>query len=56
MPLVTWTLSPALPPMVMDVDPATNPLPVTLTRVPPAVGPLFGVRLVAVGAVVTTGL
>ncbi|HEY8824121.1 MAG TPA: hypothetical protein VIP07_04470 [Candidatus Limnocylindria bacterium] len=37
-------------PPIDTVAPAENPVPVTVTEVPPAVGPLFGVTEVTVGA------
>src|SRR5204862_4045721 len=45
----TTTLVAALPPRV-SVAPATNPVPVIVTGVPPAVGPVAGAMLLTVGA------
>ena len=47
--LVTLTEVPALEPKRTDVDPETNPEPVTVTLLAPAGGPLFGLTLVTVG-------
>ena len=41
---------PAVPPTVMEVDPMTKPVPVTVTTVPAASGPAEGVMAVTVGA------
>ena len=48
-PLVTLTEVPAAEPKSTVVDPLTNPVPVTVTEVPPAAGPLFGLTAVTVG-------
>ena len=40
---------PAEPPTVTEVDPVTNPVPVTVTGVPPTSGPAAGVMAVTVG-------
>jgi hypothetical protein len=48
-PLTTTTLVAAAVPNV-TVAPATKFVPVMVTAVPPAVGPLFGLTLVTVGA------
>ena len=37
-------------PMVTEVAAGTKPVPVTVTVVPPAVGPETGVKLLAVGS------
>ena len=44
------TLVPAFAPNFTVVAPDTNPLPVIVTTVPPATGPLTGLRAVTVGA------
>jgi hypothetical protein len=51
-PLITTTLVAAVPPRV-TVAPAAKFVPVTVTAVPPAVEPLFGVTLLTVGGAVT---
>ena len=38
-----------VPPNLAVVDPVTNPVPVTVTKVPPASGPATGVMAVTVG-------
>ena len=48
--LVTVTEVPAVEPKSTAVDPETNPLPATVTVLPPAWDPLFGVTPVTVGA------
>jgi hypothetical protein len=50
-PLTTTALVAAVPPKVM-VAPAAKFVPVIVTAVPPAVGPLFGDTLVTVGGAV----
>jgi hypothetical protein len=45
----TVTDVPAVPPK-LTVAPVTKPVPVIVTRVPPAVGPAAGLRDVTVGA------
>ena len=47
---LTTTLAAALAPKLTAVDPLTNPVPVRVTTVPPATGPLVGLRPVTVGA------
>ena len=47
--LVTSTEVPAVDPKSTVVDPETKPVPVTVTGVPPAWGPLVGLTLVTVG-------
>jgi len=47
-PLTTTTLVAAALPNV-TVAPAAKPVPVIVTPVPPAVGPLFGLTLLTVG-------
>ncbi len=42
--------------MLTVVFPGWNPLPVTVTVVPPAVGPCDGVKEVAVGAAAAGGM
>ena len=49
--LLTTTLVARVPPNV-TVAPAANPLPETVTEVPPAVGPEVGVTLLTVGPAV----
>ena len=44
------TLVPAFAPNFTVVAPDTNPLPVIVTTVPPATGPLTGLSAVTVGA------
>ena len=46
---VTFGEVQAAPPMVTVVAPVTNPVPVTVTLVPPANGPLLGLMPVTVG-------
>ena len=48
--LPTLTEVPALDPKSTVVDPETKPVPVTVTVLVPAWGPLFGVTEVTVGA------
>ena len=48
--LATSTAVPALVPKSTLVEPETNPLPVTVTVLVPAWGPLFGLTAVTVGA------
>jgi hypothetical protein len=40
---------PAIPPKSIVVAPATKPVPVTVTEVPPATGPAFTLMAVTVG-------
>ena len=47
--LVTSTEVPALEPKSTLVDPETNPVPVTVTVLVPAAGPLLGLTAVTVG-------
>ena len=47
--LVTLTEVPAVSRSRPLVEPETNPVPVTVTGVPPAWGPLVGLTLVTVG-------
>ena len=47
--LTTMTLVAAVAPNLTDVAPV-KPVPVIVTRVPPAAGPLVGLRPVTVGA------
>jgi hypothetical protein len=47
--LLTVNVVAAVPPKVTEVAPV-KPVPVIVTTVPPAVGPMFGVKLVNVGA------
>ena len=47
--LVTLTEVPAVEPKSTVVEPETKPVPVTVTGVPPAWGPLVGLTLVTVG-------
>ena len=49
--LVTSTEVPAVEPNSTVVAPVTKPVPVTVTEVPPAWGPLVGLMLVTVGGV-----
>ena len=49
-PLATVTEVPALVPKSTAVEPETKPVPVTVTVLPPAWGPLFGLTSVTVGA------
>ena len=49
-PLATETEVPALVPKSTAVEPETNPVPATVTELPPAWGPLFGLTEVTVGA------
>ena len=46
---VTLTEVPGVEPKSTLVAPETNPVPVTVTGVPPAWGPLVGLMLVTVG-------
>ena len=46
---VTASAGTGVPPIVTEVAPVMNPLPVTVTGVPPPVGPVVGARLLAVG-------
>jgi hypothetical protein len=48
-PLLTLTELPALEPKRTEVEPETNPVPVTVTVFPPAWGPLLGLTAVTVG-------
>ena len=48
-PLTTTTLLAAVPP-ILTLAPDTNPVPVMLTAVPPAVGPEVGEIELTVGA------
>ncbi len=48
-PLVTVTEVPAVEPKSTAVEPETNPDPLTVTVLPPAWGPLFGLTEVTVG-------
>jgi hypothetical protein len=47
---VTVTAVAGVVPKATEVDPSTKPDPVTVTVVPPAVGPLSGLTAVTVGA------
>ena len=47
-PLTTFMFVAAVPPM-LTVAPARKPVPVMVTEVPPAAGPVFGVIEVTVG-------
>ena len=47
--LPTLTEVPALAPKSTVVEPETNPVPVTVTELAPAWGPLFGLTKVTVG-------
>ena len=49
MPLATLTEVPAVVPKSTAVEPETNPVPVTVTVLAPAGGPLFGLTEVTVG-------
>src|SRR4051794_3260869 len=49
-PGATVTAVPAVPPNVTDVVPATKPVPVMVTLVPPDAGPCAGAIAVTVGA------
>ena len=48
--LLTLTEVPAVVPKSTVVEPETNPVPVTVTVLPPAGGPLLGLTAVTVGA------
>jgi hypothetical protein len=48
--LITVMPVAATPPIVTDVNPAAKSVPMIVTLVPPAVGPLLGVILVMVGS------
>ena len=48
--LATLTEVPAVEPKSTAVEPETNPVPATVTELPPAWGPLFGLTEVTVGA------
>ena len=48
--LVTLTDVPALAPKSTVVEPEANPVPLTVTVLVPAGGPLFGLTAVTVGA------
>ena len=48
--LVTSTEVPSVEPKSTVVEPVTKPVPVTVTEVPPAWGPLVGLTMVTVGA------
>jgi hypothetical protein len=50
-PLATVTEVPADEPKATVVDPETNPVPATVTALPPVWGPLVGLTPVTVGGV-----
>ena len=47
--LATLTEVPSLVPNSTAVEPETNPVPVSVTMLPPAWGPLFGLTALTVG-------